>query len=224
VEDTYSGQRYSGPTGPLALFGHIASLVHLLTRNPIGPIRIEELNCSIDLDAGRKAAEIESVRLATDILEPGQMLRATVTLKPFKGERQDIQVAMTLPDDLPEGTYEAALCDLSNSFRRRFRNEPQLLEMRDLDGILRTVRLQAGPKRTALYLHVPLPDRGLSVRGQPLPHLPGSARAVFAGARETHQPAIRADLIASVPTPWVVEGSETIKFTVVKDRGISEER
>ena len=50
---------------------------------------------------------------------------------------------------------------------------------------MKTVRLQAEPKRTCLYLHVPRPERGLTIEGQALPNLPGSVRAVFATSRQT---------------------------------------
>ena len=32
----------------------------------------------------------------------------------------------------------------------------------DLEALLRSLRFQTGPRRTALYLHVPLPDRGVA--------------------------------------------------------------
>src|SRR4051794_19473152 len=95
------------------------------------------------------------------------------------------------------------------------------MEPRDLDAVLRLVRFQTRPKRTALYLHVALPDRGLAVRGQPLPNLPGSIRAVLADGRQTGAPTVKADLIKAVETSWVVEGSQAIKFEVVKDAGLS---
>jgi hypothetical protein len=221
IDDTFSGARYSGPAGPTALFGSIANIVNLVVRNPMAPIRIESINCEVEISSGRTVAQIESVRLASDRLETNQPLRAYVTLKPFKGDRQTIEIVQPLPADLPEGNYEATVCDLTNSLRRRFRNEPQLLEPRDVDGILQTIRVQTEPKRTALYLHIPLPDRGLAVRGQALPNLPGSVRAVFANSRQTHEPPIRSDLVRTVQTPWVVEGSDSLKFSVVKDTAIS---
>jgi hypothetical protein len=195
--------------------------VNLVTRNPIAPVRIEEINCEVELTSGRTVALIESVRLASDRVEAGHPLKVFVTLKPFKGDRQTIEIVQPLPADLPEGNYEAAVCDLTNSLRRRFRNEPQLLEPRDLNAILSSVRMQTEPKRTSLYLHVPLPDRGLAVRGQAMPNLPGSVRAVFANSRQTHEPAIRTDLIQPVETHWVVEGTDSLKFSVVKDTAIS---
>jgi hypothetical protein len=203
------------------MFIPIASITNILVRNPMTKVRIEGIDCDVELAAGRTVAMIESVRLASDRLEPGGKLKAYVTLKPFKGDRQTVTVAMTLPSDLPEGTYDASLSDMSGSLRRRFRNEPGLSEPRDLDGLLKVLRLQTVPKRTSLYLHVPLPERGLAVQGQALPNLPGSARAVFATSRQTQEPPVRSDLIQVAETPWVLEGALSLRFTVVKDAGLS---
>jgi hypothetical protein len=221
LKDTLSGPRYSGPMGPALLFSPVANMVNLLVRNAMASVRIESLDCEVEIAPGRTLAEVESVRLDSDRLEPGETLRATVTVKPYKGDRQTVEVALPLPADLPEGTYEAALCDMGQSLRRRLRNEPSLLEPRDLAGILRILRLQAEPKRTALYLHVPLPDRGVAVEGQALPNLPGSARAVFTNGRQTPPAPVRADLIQVVETPWVMEGAQSLKFTVVKDADVT---
>jgi hypothetical protein len=221
VDDTLSGPRYTGPMGPAAMFSPIASIVNIVMRNPMAKVRIEGIDCDIEIAPGRTVATIESVRLASDRLEPGEALKAFVTLKPFKGDRHQVTVTLPLPPDLPEGSYEASLNDMSGSLRRRLRNEPGLLEPRDLGGLLAVLRLQTLPRRTSLYLHVALPDRGLSVQGQPLPNLPGSVRAVLATSRQTQEPPVRSDLVQTVETPWVVEGTQTLKFTVVKDSGYS---
>jgi hypothetical protein len=221
LNDTLSGPRYTGPMGPAAVFGPIAAIVNILARNPMAPVRIEAIDCDIEIAPGRRVAAIESVRLASDRIEPGQDLKASVALKPFKGERQTVEMTLPLPANLAEGAYEADLCDMGGSMRRRLRNEPALLEPRDLRGMLQLIRIQTAPRRTALYLHVPLPERGLAVQGQPLPNLPGSVRAAFSTSRHSQEPPIRTDLIQVVDTPWVVEGSQSLRFTVVKDAGVS---
>ena len=200
-EDVLSGPRYSGASGPAAMFSPIAAMVNYLVRNSIKPVRIESIDCSVDIMAGRTTAFMESVRLASDRVEPGQTLKAFVTLKPYKGDRQTVEIDLPLPADFPEGSHEAALCDINASLRRRFRNEPQLQETRDVEGVLRSIRSQIDLSRTTLSLHVTAPDRGLAVQGQALPNLPGSARAVFTSGRQTPEPAVRADLVGSVETP-----------------------
>jgi hypothetical protein len=221
LSDTFSGARYTGPMGPSALFSPLASIVSILVRNSMGPVRIEAIDCDVQIEPGRKAAVIESVRLLSDTIEPGHELKAYVTLKPHKGERETIEVALPIPADFPEGPHEAIFCDAGNSVRRRFRNEPALLEPRDLTAVLRSLRVQTEPKRTAVYFHVPSMERGVSIRGQALPNLPGSVRAVFASRREVPVAPIRSDMVKVAPTSWVVEGSHTLRFTVAKDAGLS---
>jgi SpoIVB peptidase S55 len=221
VADTFSGPRLTGPMGPVMLFGPISNIVGLLARNPLGPLRIQSIDCDIDIRSGRMHAEVESVRLASDRLEPGQTLCAIVSLKPYKGDRQTVEIDLPLPVDIAEGVHEVSLCDYSQSMRRRFRNDPQRLEPRDVESMIDLLRFQSAPKRTSLYLHVPLADRGIAVHGQTLPNLPSSARSVLASGRQTAQPPVRADLVKAEPTPWVVEGFQSLRFTVVKDSGLS---
>lgn len=221
VNDTVSGPRYTGVMGPALMFSPIASIVNLLVKNPMEVVRVESIDCDVDIATGRTVASIEAIRLASDRLEPGQTLKAFVTLKPYKGDRQTVEVDLPLPSDIEEGRYDAVLCDMQNSLRRTFRNDPSLMEPHDIKGILRTIKTQTDPKRTALYLHVPLPERGLAVEGQTLPNLPGSVRAVFATNRQTQEPTVRSDLLRVADTPWVIEGNQTLKFTVVKDSGVS---
>ncbi len=221
VDDAISGARYSGPMGPQAMFGPVATIVALLTRNAIGPVRIESIEAQVEIARGRTTASIESIRLASDRLEPGQTLKALVTVKPYKRDRETISLAMRLPIDLPDGNYEAIVCDMGSSLRRRLRNDPQLLEPRDQEGLIRLVRSQTEINRKSLSLHVQRPDRGVSVEGQSLPNLPGSVRAVFSTSRQTADPQVRADLVQSLETGWVIEGSQTLRFTVAKDNGIS---
>jgi len=161
------------------------------------------------------------VRLLSDTVEPGHDLKAIVTLKPFKGERETVEVSIPIAHNFPEGPCEAVFCDAANSIRRKLRNEPAVLEPRDLEGLIRTIRLQTEPKRTAIYVHVPSPERGLSVQGQPLPNLPGSVRAVFASKRRRAGGPDSHDITRVAATHWVVEGMQMLRFTVAKDAGLS---
>lgn len=220
-EDTLSGPRYTGVMGPAALFGPVGNIVNLVTKNPHERLRIEGIDCQVEIAEGRSIATIESIKLRSDRVEPGEVLLASVTLKPYKGDRQTVDVAITLPPDLPEGTQELTICDLNNSFRRRFRNQPSLSEPHGLEQLLDVIRLQAESRHDQLFLHLPLPERGLDVAGQTLPNLPSSARAVFASNRKTTEGFVRAEQLSVLGTSWVIEGSLSQKFQVVKDRNLS---
>ena len=221
ITDTFSGQRYSGPLGASALFSPLASIVSILVRNPIAPVRIESIECDVQIEPGRKVALIESVRLSSETIEPGHDLRAFVTLKPHKGPRETSEIKIPIPRDFPEGPSEVVVSDAMNSVRRQFRNNPAILDPTSIESLIRAIRMQTDPKHKAVYLHIPSPERGLSVKGQPLPNLPGSVRSAFASKRETPMPPIRSDIAAVLPVSWVVEGMQTLRFTVAKDAGLS---
>lgn len=221
LKDTLSGPRYTGQMGAATLFGPLASIVNILVRNPMIPVRIESIECHVEIEPGRKTAVIESVRLLSQAVEPGEMLRAFITVKPYKGERTVLETAIPIPVDHPEGTYEAVFCDLGNSIRRRFHNEPALNDPKDLGALLKTIRMQTDARRTTLFAHIPTPERGVAVQGQDLPNLPGSARAVFTSRKEVPVAPIRADVVTTIDTGWVLEGSHTLRFSVAKDTGLS---
>ena len=124
VSDTFSGPRYTGQMGAAALFSPLASMVNILVRNSMAPVRIESIDCDVQIEPGRKVAQIETVRLLSDTVEPGHDLKAIVTLKPFKGDRETVEVSIPIADDFPEGPCEAVFCDAANSIRRTLRNEP----------------------------------------------------------------------------------------------------
>jgi hypothetical protein len=221
VSDTFSGQRYTGPMGAAALFSPLASMVNILVRNSLAPIRIEAIDCDVRIEPGRKVAQIEAVRLLSDTVEPGNDLKAIVTLKPYKGIRETVELTIPIPANFPEGPTEAVFCDATNLIRRTLRNNPALLEPRDLVGLIQTIRLQTEPKRTQVFGLVQSAERGLSVKGQSLPNLPGSVRSVFASKREAPVAPIRSDLTATASTGWVIEGMQSLRFTVAKDTGLS---
>ena len=88
--------------GPSALFNPLASIVNILVRNSMAPVRIEAIACDIQI-------------------EPGQELKAFVTLKPFKGERETLELSLPIPSDFPEGTHEAVFCDAATSLEWLYR-------------------------------------------------------------------------------------------------------
>ena len=166
VSDTFSGPRYTGQMGAAALFSPLASMVNILVRNSMAPVRIESIDCDVQIEPGRKVAQIETVRLLSDTVEPGHDLKAIVTLKPFKGERETVEVSIPIPADFPEGPVRGRL------LRRGQQHSPEVAQ-------------RAGGSRAARPRRVdpddPPPDRAQADRGL-CPRPFARARAVGSGA------------------------------------------
>ncbi len=221
LTDTVSGPRFTGALGVAALFGPVTSLVGIIAKNPLEPLRVESIDCKVEIDAGRTTATIESLRLDSDRVQPGQTVRAQVTLLPYKAARTTTEIEIPLPTDLPDGSYELMIGDCGSSLRRRTAAAPHLAEPRTLTALLEYLRLQAEMPRNQIYAHLGLPERGVAVAGQAMPNLPGSLRAVFRESRETRPSEVKAELVVASPSKFVIEGSQTIKFEVTRDTGLS---
>lgn len=220
-QDTMSGSRFSGAMGPSQIFAATSSAIGILARNPIAPQQIEKIDVTTEIRGARKLATIESVRLESDRVEPGQSVPLLVTLAPYKQPRRVIEATLQIPSDLPDGSYEVTVQEMSLSLRRMFRNAPHLAEPRDESSLLASLKEQLAPSRTAFYVHLPLPSQGVAVQGQALPNLPGGMRAVFSGTRADAAQAVGEDQIVSVETPWVLEGSKSVKVEVARQTGLT---
>ncbi len=221
IEDTYSGPSYAGGRAPGALYSQIAAIVHTLNHNTFKPVRIKRIECNTVLLPGRRNAEIDSVRLDSETYSPGETLKATVFLKPYKGLMQRVPVQLQLPKDLPEGVYTAQIMDDVSNARSEIRESPTLSFPNSLDQVFEALKLQAAAKRTHLVVRVPVSDAGVAIEGQELPHLPGSMIEMLSNTRRTGVMAMKNALVARHETEWVVLGAQSAKFTVAKNKRLS---
>lgn len=218
IDDTFSGNGISGSRAPQALYSSISNIINLLNLNPYKPVRIKNIECATEIQPGRRTADIESVELEENTYSPGETLRAVVYLRPYKGIRQRVSLALPLPADLAEGNYTATIADDLSHARHELRDDPNLSNPQDLDHLLRSLKLQTGVKRTHLVLRVPLFGTGVALSGQSLPDLPPGVVQVLGSRRKTGVQTTNSALVARRPTDWVIQGSESIRFHVEKTR------
>src|SRR5207248_910078 len=147
----------------------------------------------------------------------GETLKATVFVRPFKGLLQKLPVKLHIPADFPEGTYNATVSDdLANS-RAELRDNPNLQNPQNLDQVFESLRLQTSAKRTNVVVRVPINAVGVALGGKSLPNLPPSMVQILAGGRRTGAQTMGGALVSRQPTPWVLQGSESVRFTVTRN-------
>jgi hypothetical protein len=220
LKDTFSGSGYTGARAPQALYSQVSGIVSLLTYNSYKPIRINRIECDTQIQSGRRTAEIEAVELDSDTYAPGETVRATVFLRPYKGLRQRIPVTLELPADLPDGNYAATVCDDLTNARYVLRDNPTLSSPQSLEQVFENLRVQTTAKRTNLVLRVPVPEVGVALQGKALPNLPPSMVQILGSSRRTGAQAMTGALMARHSTPWVVLGADTVRFTVAKHKRV----
>jgi hypothetical protein len=216
IKDTFSG--FSGGRAPQALYSQVASVVQSLTANPYKALRVARVECQTQVLPGRRTAEIEAVELDGDVYAPGDTVHAGVYVRPYKGQRRRVSVALALPADLPEGSYCATVCDDPTAGRMALRDDPNLASPTNPAQLVEALRVQAGSKRTHVVLRVPTGPSGVAADGQTLPNLPASMVHILANGRRTGAQTVSGALVARAATEWVLQGSETVRFRVARNR------
>ncbi len=222
LDDIISGPQLAGPRGPTALYAPIVPLMQLLVNNNFATVRIKRIDTQTELLPGRRSADIEGVETESEVYSPGETLKATVLLRPYKGIRQRIPVELKLPVDLPEGNYTATVGDDINNARQELRDNPNLNFPQDLEHLFKAIGVQLAAKRTNLTVRVPTQGVGVALGGKSLPHLPPSMVHILGNGRRTGAQTINGALVARHETQWVILGSETIRFQVAKNKRVTE--
>jgi hypothetical protein len=221
IHDTFSGSSYSGGRAPQALFGQVSAVVTLLTYNSYKPVRINRIDCETRILPGRRTADIEAIELDSETYAPGDTVSATVFLRPYKGSRLRLPITLKLPADLPEGSYAAVVCDDLANARRDLQDNPNLSNPQNLAQVFQALKVQTSAKRTNLVLRVPVSAVGVALDGKSLPSLPPSMVEILGNSRRTGAQTMGGALVARQPTAWVVQGYDSVRFTVTKNKKVT---
>lgn len=220
IKDTFSGSSYSGGRAPQALYSQVASVVNLLAYNSYKPVKIAKIECETHLRSGRNTAEIEAIELDSETYSPGETLKANAYIRPYKGLQQRLPVTLKLPVDLPEGNYTVTVSDDLTSVRNDIRDNPNLSSPQNLDHVFEALRVQTGAKRTNLAARVPINSVGVALDGKSMPNLPPSMVQILGNTRRTGAQPMGRALVSRQQTEWVIQGYESARFTVTKNKKV----
>ncbi|TMQ35478.1 MAG: SpoIVB peptidase S55 [Planctomycetota bacterium] len=220
IKDVFSGSSYSGGRAPQSLYNLVSTLINILAYNTYKPLRINRIDCETRIEAGRRTAEIDAVELDSETYAPGDTIRAAVFVRPYKGLRQRVPLLLQLPADLPEGHYTATVCDDLTNARYEMRENPNLNNPHDLDQVFESLRVQTAAKRNNLVLRVATQAVGVALDGKALPDLPPSMVQILGTSRRTGAQTMGGAVVARRSTTWVVQGSESVRFVVDKNKKV----
>ena len=85
------------------------------------------------------------------------------------------------------------------------------------------MQLQTSVRRTNLVLRVPVPQAGVALNGKSLPNLPPSMVQILGNSRRTGAQTMSGALVSRRATEWVIQGSETVRFHVVRHKKTTDE-
>lgn len=231
MEDIYSGAQYAGGRGLLRVFAPLANMLNILANNAFQRPRITAVTCETEIADRDQSARLLLARVEHPILEPGETLKVIAELQPVNRpgarpnetgnrfvERQKIAVELPIPKSIPPGKYTATIGSAIDDFRGEVTTRRHLANPTDFNQLQAFLRLQLSLRRNDLVLRFNAPTSGVAIDGAELPNLPGGVLDILADDTTGKISSLQDSLVSRKRTDWVVEGLQTVRFEVVKEK------
>ncbi|MCX7016432.1 MAG: hypothetical protein NTW86_28395 [Candidatus Sumerlaeota bacterium] len=173
----------------------------LLLRNPFRKARIVSLEADLTVSDRARQTAIVSVTADKDVYRPGETVRLSLYLQPYRAPREKRLIEMPLSAELPDGQYDLYVVDAETRLRLERDRAPGLFTPMNYDQLVQAIRSHY--VGNDLYVMLRERDEGVTVHGQELPTLPPSVRSTLSDSSE--RAFIRA-ISARVLAERVVEG------------------
>lgn len=226
MEDLFSGPAYSGAPGLFRIYSPIGNLLMALANNPFHRPKITGLTCKTRLSEGRASARLIRASVEQPIRAAGDDLSVTAWLQPYRPGQlpgdvtplESVTIKLKLPADLEPGKYSAHLGDAISDLRLELQNRPHLANPTDFSELYEFLSMQLALRRTNLVLRFDSPKTGVAIGGTELPSLPGGVADRLADETSGQVTTLRSSTTARATTSWSLEGSQLVRFEVVKEK------
>ena len=174
--DLAVAQSFDGDGATNEAVGYLLSIASYLAQNDLERIRIEEVDITFDQASAPRGLAIEGAHAERTVVRPGERVRLSVDLRPFRGASFRRAIELALPEDLGPGRYSVWVGDGASIDAARLQLEPArpetLPQALALLGSFRTRR------ELAAIVSLAQPG-GVVAGGATMPQLPGSVRSLW---------------------------------------------
>ena len=195
--------------------GDIGRTVAMLMDNPFAKVGVKGIEAEIEVRKGRQTAAIESVRVDRTEVAPGEVIRASVVLRPFMKDDVVQTIEVAVPKDAPLGLATLYVSDRSRDMLVERRAAPHRYRPTTLIQLMNLIR--APQDRTALVTRLALPRIGLAVQGVELPALPRSVLGIMGSAQQSGATPVFRTVPTFIPTDYVLQGSHRIRVLIKRE-------
>jgi hypothetical protein len=211
-EDLYAGASAAQPVH-LQAANDVGSLMNVLANNRFEEAEVRSAVVDIEALPEARIASVAWVRASRNDVRPGETVRVTAAVRPFRGEERRVDFDVTVPEDTRPGEVEIAVGSgpAIDGLERQVLQR-QVMQASGIDDLLRLVGRQR--KSRALHLRMTRRAPAAIVRSDVLPDLPLSVFSVY------NNPRLSADTTLMSEAP-ILEMSRDLDVAVVGGRRIA---
>ena len=205
----------SGGDTPLRSGWKVEEILRLIAENRFEEVSFESIALSISLREERLTAAIEGVRIANQVVRPGDTLELSVSLRSYQGELTQKTVRVEIPEEVPVGEYTLRVANGTTYWEQERQRVPLRFEPKDLPGLLSLI--EEVPRGDEVFCQLYSSSPGVTVRGEELPSLPPSVISTIRTSKQSGEETLTSSSLVALKrfeTEFLVSGEEEIKFKV----------
>jgi hypothetical protein len=187
------------------------------SENPFERVAVKSVSGTLTVSTGARSAQLLSVNLPKSKYKPGQTLRAYVTYRPFRQPEAVMPVEMTLPKDLPEGTYQFRISGYDTYLDDEHQTRPFRFTAESPKEMFDALRDVAAIKHTSVYLRLLRQPDGVAIGRTAMPALPSSRRQVILESGWSNVSPFVSSTTKAIPTQYVMDGAADFEVTIEHD-------
>lgn len=196
--DGYSGKMLANSTGSRQL--------QELLSNPFGPIHVESLDLKVELLYRSQVADVVSMSLPSDELEPGKTAMVRVALRPFGQSLEYVTVPVEVPRALAGQTVKLEV-QAGAQVKPEFAAPDSLADFVD--------NLRKGYSGKSVVATITTSDEGANLRGRTVPSLPASVLATLRPGASSRRGEVQKRLYRTVhDVDWVMQGKQELTVQI----------
>jgi hypothetical protein len=197
----------------------VGSDVGVMMTNPFKRVTATDVAFTIRLADKLPQARIVSASLDRDFYRPGDTVRATWELQPYRREPVRMAFEFPLPGNLPDNDYALSISDAATRMATESSRNPGAERIIDYASLVRALKRNFPANK--VFLTVQDRDTGAAVRGEEMPKLPGSVIGTLESSTNSpYYAPVRGNLLvdADVATEYEVGGAESLAVRVTRGK------
>ena len=198
------------------IFQQIGLPIMAAADNPFKKVPVRKIAGTVNVTSDARLAQITSITVPKLKYVPGEVVKAFVTYRPWRGAEKTMGVTFNLPKDLPNGPYQLVVSDWERYFNDKKQAEPFRFTAESIDELFAVVKDFEAVRHSALYVRLVRQPDGVAVGRAAMPRLPSSMREVLLNAGRSDMTAFVTSSVKTVPTDLVMSGAA--EFTLTIDR------
>lgn len=190
--------------------------IAVMTQNPLESMPLQSMNLQVDIEPALRVGSIVSGRLDRKEVGPGEDASLSVRIQPYGKPAFDRRLSINVPESLPDGDYQLAVCDAQTYLQSAIMSRPHIMSPTSPSDLHAMVQTVLGVESDSIYLVLQSRQEGLVVGQEELPRLPSSRRALIASPTNSIATSFTEMVSASAPIGLVAEGNLNFVLTVKK--------